>query len=341
MFLGGMARFGVHGVRRWRGLLVETFSGWWEDRAPRLGAALAYYTVLALAPVLVLVTPVASAVLGGPREARSEIHQQFAQLIGEQGARAVDDVLSAAASRYGAPSPLARALSWAVLLFGASGVFAELQEALDTIWEVAPRPGSAAWLAILRKRLLSFAMVLGICFLLLVSLVISAALASLRNYANHELQGLAMVWTVSSTIASVGASTVVFAMIYKILPDVTVRWRDVWIGALITAALFTLGRYGIGEYLGRSSIGDRYGATGSLVVILVWVYFSAQILYLGAEFTKAYSRKTGAPVEPEAIAIPITEEARAQQGIPHKEVIAAVKEVVEQREQEARQDRRS
>jgi membrane protein len=141
----------------------------------------------------------------------------------------------------------------------------------------------------------------------------------------------ATAWTVLNTVASVGLSTVVFAMIYKILPDVTVRWRDVWIGALITSGLFTLGRYAIGEYLGKSSIGDRYGATGSLVVILVWVYFSAQILYLGAEFTKAYSRKTGSPVVPEPIAVPITDEARARQGIPHQEVVEAVKEIVVQR----------
>jgi membrane protein len=335
MVLGGMARFGLHHSRRWRGLLVETFAGWWEDRAPRLGAALAYYTVLSLAPVLVLVTPVASAVLGDPRAARSEIRQQFAQLIGEQGARAVDDVLGAAAANYGRPSPFARALSWCVLVFGASGVFAELQEALDTIWEVAPRPGSAAWYAILRKRLLSFAMVVGICFLLLVSLLASAALSSLRHFADDRVQGLAIVWAALNPFASVAVSTLVFAMIYKVLPDVTVRWRDVAIGAAITAVLFTLGRFGIGEYLGKSSIGARYGATGSLVVVLVWVYFSAQILYLGAEFTKAYSKKTGSPVAPEPIAVPITEEARAQQGIAHREVVEAVKEVLEQREQEA------
>ncbi|HEY8747248.1 MAG TPA: YihY/virulence factor BrkB family protein [Tepidisphaeraceae bacterium] len=334
-----MGRFGVRGAR-WQGLLVETFAGWWEDRAPRLGAALAYYTVLSLAPLLVLVTPVASAMLGNTGKARSEIRQQFAQLLGDQGAKAVDDVLSAAGTRYGTPSPAARAISWIVLLFGASGVFAELQEALDTIWEVVPRPGSAAWLAILRKRFLSFAMVLGICFLLLVSLVVSAVLSSLRHYADQEVQGLATTWRVLSAIASVGVSALFFAMIYKILPDVTIRWRDVWIGALITAGLFTLGRFLIGEYLGKSSIGDRYGATGSLVVVLVWVYFSAQILYLGAEFTKAYSRMTRAPVEPEPIAIPITEEARARQGIPHKEVVAAVEEVIEQREQKATEKKR-
>ncbi len=334
MFQGGLTGFGVRGVRHWRGLLVETFAGWWEDRAPRLGAALAYYTVLALAPVLVLVTPLASAILGNPSEARSEIRQEFAQLIGEQGARAVDDVLSAVGRHGGTTGPAARILSIGVLLFGASGVFAELQEALDTIWEVAPKPGPARWFSFLRKRLLSFAMVLGICFLLLVSLVISAALSALRHYADRQFQGLSAAWTVLSAVAWVGASALVFALIYKILPDVTVRWRDVWIGALITAGLFTLGRYAIGEYLGKSSIGDRYGATGSLVVILVWVYFSAQILYLGAEFTKAYSRQTGAPVEPEAIAVPITEEARAQQGIAHHEVVEAVKEIVVQRDRE-------
>ena len=142
----------------------------------------------------------------------------------------MDDVLLAASSRYGTPSPVARAISWLVLLFGASGVFAELQEALDTIWEVTPRPGSGAWLAILRKRILSFAMVLGICFLLLVSLVASAALATLRNYADRQIQGLAGTWTVLNTIASTVRRAVLFAMIYKILPDVTIRWRDVWIG---------------------------------------------------------------------------------------------------------------
>ena len=197
----------------------------------RLGAALAYYTVLALAPVLVLVTPVASAVLGSPGEARSEIRNEFVQLIGEEGAKAVDDVLAAATRRYGPPSPAARAVSWAVLLFGASGVFTELQDALDTIWEVTPKPRKYVLWALLRKRLLSFAMVLGICFLLLVSLVISAALSAARHYADREVQGLATAWTVVSSVVSVAVSALLFAMIYKILPDVTVRWRDVWIGA--------------------------------------------------------------------------------------------------------------
>jgi membrane protein len=290
--------------------------------------------VLALAPVLVLATPMATAVLGSPREARSEIHHQFAQLIGDEGARAVDDVLLAATSRYGTPGPAARVFSWIVLVFGASGVFLELQEALDTIWEVTPRPGPAAWLGILRKRLISFALVLGICFLLVVSLVASAAVATVRDYADHKVQGFAIVWSVLGTMASIGISTLIFALIYKVLPDVTVRWRDVWLGALITACLFTLGRYVIGEYLGRSSIGNRYGATGSLVVILVWVYFSAQILYLGAEFTKAYSRRCGSPVVPEAIAVPITEEARAQQGIAHQHVVQAAEEAAQEQERQ-------
>ncbi|HEX8916616.1 MAG TPA: YihY/virulence factor BrkB family protein [Humisphaera sp.] len=328
-----IARFGRRGVRRWRGLVVETFTQWLEDRAQRLGAALAFYTVLSLAPVLVLVEPVASAVVGDEGRARRDIRDQFARLVGEQGAKAIDDVLASAAEQAGRPPNLAvRTISWVVLLFGAGGVFVELQEAMDTIWEVRPRPGAKAWWAIVRKRLFSFAMVLGTAFLLVVSLAANAALARLRAYAAGDAPAWAAAWTVGNEVAATAVTAALFALIYKVLPDATVRWRDVWVGAVLTAGLFTLGRYLIGEYLGRASVGDRYGATGSLVVILVWVYFAAQILYLGAEFTKAYARAHHAPIVPEAIAVPLTEEARAQQGIPHTELVEAVEKVVEKNE---------
>lgn len=320
-------------LNRLRSMLGETFAGWWEDKAPRLGAALAYYTVLSLAPLLVLVTPLAGAIFGRTK-ARAEIVNQFGLLVGPEGAAAVEAML-ATASEHAAPNPGAKILSLAVLIFGASGVFAELQEALDTIWEVAPKPGRGVFWDIVYKRLLSFAMVLGICFLLMVSLVMAAVLATARTYANEWVQELATLWTVMHDVVSFGVITLLFAMIYKVLPDVTLRWRDVWVGAALTAGLFTLGRYLIGEFLGKLAVGARYGATGSLVVVLVWVYYSAQILYLGAEFTKVYSRRTGAPVVPEAIAVPVTAEALAQQGITPAVVVEAVEAVVEQKEAEA------
>src|SRR5437868_8237507 len=270
----------VHRVRHFMPglwpLVKETFVGWWEDKAPRLGASLAYYTVLALAPVVILLTPMVS-VIFGPKIAAPAIEQQFLELVGEQGAAAVRAVLESPGFAAG-PSRLVRIISLAVLLFAASGVFVELQDALDTIWEVAPKPGRRAFWALLRKRFLSFAMVLGICFLLLVSLIISAGLAALRAYAGSEFQGMALVWTVAHDVVSFAVVMLLFATIYKVLPDVTIRWRDVWVGAALTAVLFSLGRFLIGNYIGRASVGRYYGAAGSLVALLVWVYYSAQIL---------------------------------------------------------------
>jgi membrane protein len=300
-------------VRQLRMVVLEMLKGWWEDKAPRLGAALAYYTVLALAPVVVLILPIAGAIFG--REAATrEIIGEFADLVGKVGAEAVRTVLDSP-GRLGHPGRLATVLSVIVLLFAASGVFAQLQDAFDTIWEVRPKPGRAAVLSFLRKRFLSFAMVLGICFLLLVSLIISAGLAAMRYYAAAELKSLAWVWTIAHFVVSFGVITLLFATIFKVLPDATVAWSDVWVGAAITSALFTAGKLAIGLYLGRSSFGAFYGTAGSLVVLLVWVYYSAQILYLGAEFTKAWSRRAGHVVRPTADAVAVTEEARAQEGI--------------------------
>ncbi|HZL34103.1 MAG TPA: YihY/virulence factor BrkB family protein [Tepidisphaeraceae bacterium] len=282
-------------------VLKDTFAGWWQDKAPMLGAALAYYTVLALAPVVILTAPIAGAIFHNSAAARHRIVMEFEELIGKPGADAVGTVLNAG---QGAATPgvFGTTVGLIVLMFGASGVFVNLQESLDAIWHVAIKPGKAAFLGVLRKRFLSFAMVLGICFLLLVSLIISAGLASLRDYAQGDLKQTALAWTIAQEVVSLTVITVLFAMIYKILPDVTVPWKDVWMGAAIAAGLFSLGRFAIGTYLGRSLLVRSYGAAGSLVALLVWVYYSAQILYLGAEFTRAWSARVGDRIVPEPAA---------------------------------------
>ncbi len=300
-------------------LLRETIDGWWEDKAPRFGAALAYYSVLSLAPLLVLTTPLANWLFGA-KLARGELVAQFERLIGHDGAEVVAMLIAAAAQRP-APTFATRIAGGAVVLFAASGVFAQLQDALDTIWEVAPRPGKSVFFAFIRKRFLSFAMVLAIAFLLLVSLVISTTFELVQHYVDMRIHGLVYLWMAANAVVSFLVITLLFAMVYKILPDATIAWRDVWIGAMITSALFSAGKYLIGLYLGHSTFGAYYGAAGSLVVFLVWVYYSSQILLLGAEFTHAYARLRGQRIRPEPIAVPVTEDARAQQGIPHKETI--------------------
>ena len=263
-----------------RRIVLEALAGWWKDKAPQMGAALAFYTILAMAPVIVLVTPLAGSIFGHDK-APQYVIEQFKDLVGQQGADAVRTML-AVPPHLRKPSLATTALSIGVLVFAASGVFTQLQDALDTVWAVAPRPGLRAFLALLRKRFLSFAMVLGICFLLLVSLMISAGLAAIRSRAIPEAQSLAFVWTLAHGAVSLAVITLLFAMIFKVLPDATVPWRDVWLGAAITAGLFTLGRFVIGTYLGRASYINNYGAAGPLVAVLVWVYYSAQILYFGA-----------------------------------------------------------
>ena len=322
-------------ARVWAAVFGETASEWWQDKAPRLGAALAYYTVLSLAPLLILVTPAVGMVFGAER-ARDQVMKQFGQLLGQEAAEAVAALVGAGPSSR-SPGPVATALSLGVLLFAASGVFAELQDAMDTVWEVVPKPGNkAAVLSLIRQRFLSFAMVLGIGFLLLVSLVISAALAALQEAAAQRASVPIVLWTAAHGAVSLGVITLLFAMIFKVLPDVKIRWSDVWVGAAITACLFTLGRFVIGQYIGREAMWSSYGpGAKSLIALLVWVYYSAQILFFGAEFTKAYTKRLGSgKAPPTEVAVPLTEAAREEQGIPKQEVVEAVAEVVERKRQE-------
>ena len=295
-------------------LVKATFSDWTEDKASRLAAALAYYTVFSIAPLLIIVIAVAGRFFGDDA-VRGEVATQIQGLIGnEDAAQMIEDMVAAA--RKPTTSTVATIIGVITLFLGASGLFGQLQDALNTIWEVAPKPGRG-WLATIKDRFLSFTMVLGIGFLLLVSLILSATLSAVSGWLGSDEESV--VWQVFNFLISFGVITLLFAMIYKILPDVKIAWSDVWIGAAATALLFTLGKFLIGLYLGRSGISSTFGAAGSLVLILIWVYYSAQILFLGAEFTQVYATKYGSRIEPADNAVPVTADARAQQGLPRRQ----------------------
>ena len=291
-------------------LLKETFAAWSEDKVPRLGAALAYYTVFSLAPLLVIVVGVASFIFGN-EAAQGRVVEQLGSLVGEQGAQAIQGMLQSA-NEHKKTGIVATAIGVITLLFGASGVFGELQDALNTIWGVKPKPGRGL-LGMIKDRFFSFAMVLGIVFLLLVSLVVSAALAALGKFGSGFIPAPLLEGV--NLMVSLAVVTFLFAIIFKVLPDVEIAWRDVWIGAAATSLLFTIGKTLIGLYLGKASVGSAFGAAGSLVVLFVWVYYSAQILYFGAEFTQVYARHYGTGVAPATDALPVTEEARREQGL--------------------------
>jgi membrane protein len=291
-------------------LLGATFSDWYEDRAPRLGAALAYYTIFALAPGLIIVIAVAGLLLG--RDAEVQIVGQIRELIGEQGATAIEATIHSA--RTETLGLTGTALALVPLVFGLWGLFGELQDGLNTIWGVTPKPGRRV-IDIVKERFWSFAMVVGIGFLLLVSLALSAWLVAVGTYFGQLLPAPAAALEAVNFVISFTVITGLFAMTFKLLPDVTIAWRDVWLGAAVTSLLFTLGKFVIGLYLGKSTVASAYGAAGSLVIIVVWVYYSAQILLFGAEFTKVWTKRRGSGFVPEETAVPVTQEARAQQGL--------------------------
>jgi len=292
------------------GLFQETFREWSQDNASRLAAALAYYTIFSIAPLLIIVIAIAGAVFGQDA-ARGAIEQELRGLVGPAAAQVIQTAIqNASKPRQGT---IASIISIVILLFGATGVFTELQNAINTIWDVQPKPGRAVK-NIIRQRFLSFAMVLGIGFLLLVSLVISAVLAALVNYFKNIVPGVDFLWHVVNFILGFGVTTVLFGLIFKVLPDVKITWSDVLTGAALTALLFSIGRFLLGEYLGNSSLGSTYGAAGSIVVLLVWVYYTAQILFFGAEFTQVYAKKYGSRIVPDENAIPLNKKNDLQKG---------------------------
>jgi membrane protein len=292
-------------------LLKETFAEWNNDKASRLAAALAYYTVFSLAPLLIIAIAIAGAVFG-EEAARGEIVTQIQSLVGKEGAQFIETAIENASKPE--TGSIASIISVVVLLFGASGLFAQLQDALNTIWEVQPKPNLGLW-TIIRTRFLSFTMVLGVGFLLLVSLILSAGLAGVVNFFGHLLPGVGFLLQLTNFILSFVVTTVLFGLIYKVLPDAKITWSDVWIGAIITSLLFSIGRFLLGLYLGNSSFGSTYGAAGSAVIILAWVNYAAQILFFGAEFTQVYARRFGSQIVPDKNAISMTPATRAEQGM--------------------------
>jgi membrane protein len=273
-------------------LLKQTLQEWLEDRAPTLGAALAYYTVFSLAPLLLIAISIAGWVFG-PQAAQGQIFNALRGLLGDASAKAMEAMVQNAGAEP--TSGLWGALiGFVTLLFGASGVFVQLQTSLNAMWGVKPKPGRGI-LGILKDRFISFSLILVVGFLLLCSLLVTAAIAFLGK-SFGMVPGMEVLVQILNTILSLAIVTLLFGAIFKFLPDATIAWRDVWVGALITAILFTIGKFGLGWYLGRSAIGSAYGAAGSLIVVLVWVYYSSQIVFFGAEFTQVYANRFGSHV---------------------------------------------
>jgi membrane protein len=270
-------------------LFKQTFREFNEDKVPRLGAALAYYTVFSLAPLLLIAIAIAGLAFG--REAaQGQLFGQLRGMLGDSSAKMVQEmVASAGRPKSGTIATIAGVIT---VIFGAAGVFGQLKDALNTIWDVEPRK-NAGVLGMIRDRFLSAAMVFGIGFLLLVSLIIDAAISALGTYAGNHLPGGETIWQLLQNVVAFGVVTVLFAMIFRILPDLKIEWRDVWFGAALTSVLFLIGKIALGIYFGRSAIGSSYGAAGSLVLVLLWVYYSAQILLFGAELTQVYARSHG------------------------------------------------
>jgi len=286
-------------------LFKETGVEWWNHKAPRLGAALSYYTVFSLAPVLVLVVAVAGFFLGA-QAMEGRIVDEMSGLLGHDSAAVVQSMLAASSSKKS--GAIATLVGLAAMLIGATSVMVELQDSLNMIWRVVPKSGLGLR-GVLKDRLLSLGIVLSFGFVLLVSLGMSAALAGFGTWMRGFIPAWVIVGQVLSEAVSLGSIALFIALIFKFLPAATIGWRDVWIGALLTSILFHVGKYVIGLYIGKASIASPFGATGSLAVLLVWVYYSSMILLLGAEFTRAYASRFGSGVVPDSTAIAASAEA--------------------------------
>ncbi|MEZ0288346.1 MAG: YihY/virulence factor BrkB family protein [Methylophilus sp.] len=270
-------------------LIKSAFTSWSDDYAQSMGAALAYYTMFSIAPLLLIVISISGLVFG-QEAARGEIIGQLNNLMGEQGAQAVQTLLQSTSQP--AEGITATTIGIILLLVGATSVFGELQDSLDRIWKAPARVKSGLW-KLIRARLLSFGMIMGIGFLLMVSLVFSAGLSAMSKWWSPVFSSWVVVASIFNFVFSFLLTTGMFAMIYKIMPRASIRWSEVWIGALLTAVLFTIGKWLIGIYIGKSAISSGYGAAGSILALLIWIYYSAQIFLIGAEFTWAYSHIFG------------------------------------------------
>jgi membrane protein len=281
-------------------LFKQTFNEWLEDKAPQLGAALAYYTVFSLAPLILLLLAIVGVLFRDPSGVWTRITEQMGYFLDRSALDIVQQIAQKAAQPH--KSTTATIIGVALALFGASGVFGQLQDALNTVWGVKAKPGLGIK-GFIRARFLSFAMVAGVCFLLLVSLVIEGLLKGFSHYVQTHVPGGLTLALGVYLVFDICIVILVFAMIFKFLPDVKVRWRDVWIGSILTAILFVIGKWALGLYLGSGAASSAYGAASSLITLLLWIYYSSQILLFGAEFTQVYARKFGAPVAPDEFAV--------------------------------------
>lgn len=282
-------------------ILVKIFDEWSEDKAPKLGAALAYYTIFSIAPLFVISIAVAG-FLFGKEAAEGTIVNEIQSLVGKEGAILIQEAIQKSSDTE--TGIIATIISLVSMLVLSSAAFIELQDSLNMIWKVKPKPGRAIK-DFIKNRLLSFAMVVGIGFLLLVSLVISAGLTALNTFIGDYFAIPPFILQIINIIVSLAVIFVLFSMIYKMLPDVQITWKDVRIGAIVTTLLFVLGKYLIGLYLGTSSVSSTFGAAGSFAIVLIWVYYSAQILFLGAEFTYIYATRFGSGITPSKHAVEI------------------------------------
>jgi membrane protein len=294
-------------------ILKGTFAEFSEDNVLRLSAALAYYAIFSIGPLLAIVVGLAG-IAFGHEHVRHQIEGQLQSMLGPNSAKTIESMMSA--QKYGT-SLITTIVGVVALLVGAGGVFGQLQDALNTIWEVKAKPGTGLW-RFIRNRFLSFTMVLGTGFLLLVSTALTTFLTATAGTIGSMLPFSEALIHVLNFIVSFGVVTLLFAMIFKYLPDVKIPFRKVWVGAIGTAFLFTVGKYALSLYLGRASTSSTYGAAGSVIIILMWVYYASVILFFGAEFTQVYAKQTGANVVPGEFGVRTTERERAEQGIPHE-----------------------
>ena len=282
-------------------LLKQTFSEWLDDKVPQLGAALAYYTVFSLAPLILLLLAIVGFLFrNDPAGAWQKVTEQMSYFLDKSAI----DVVQGIAQKASQPNKgvLATSIGILLALFGASGVFGQVQDALNTIWGVKTKPGVGI-MGFIRSRFLSFAMVAGVCFLLLVSLVFESVLKSFSRYVQAMFPGGIVIALVVYSIFDLAVVVLLFASIFKFLPDVKIQWRDVWIGAVMTAIFFAIGKWALGLYLGSGTASSAYGAASSLITLLLWIYYSSQILLFGAEFTQVYAARAGRAFVPDKYAV--------------------------------------
>jgi membrane protein len=287
-------------------LFKNTANEWIQDKCPQLGAALAYFTIFSLAPLVLVLLAVFGLIFGGSDQGRQKITEQLQYLIDPSGIKVIQEIAANAAKPQA--GIIATSIGVVIALFGASGVFGQLQEALNTIWGIKPKPGGGI-IGFVRTRFLSFAMVGGVCFLLLASLTVETILRALNDYLKAMMPGGNIISLGLFLLFDLAVITLLFAIIFRYLPDAKIAWHDVWVGATLTAVLFGLGKLILGLYLGSGGVGSAYGAASSLITLLLWIYYSAQILLFGAEFTQVYANTYGTHVEPmeHAVKIEITE----------------------------------